>query len=46
VQSAPSAVRSGSEGLAAPGTFPMLAVLLLALVAAVSAVRLVVAWRR
>jgi hypothetical protein len=46
VQSAPTAVRSGSEGLAAPDAFPMLVVMLLALVAGVSAVRLAVAWRR
>jgi hypothetical protein len=46
VASAPTAVRSGTSGLAAPDAFPMLVVMLLALVAAVSAVRLAVAWRR
>ena len=44
--SAPTAVRSGTDGLAAPDSFPMLLVMLLGLVAALSAVKLAVAWRR
>ncbi|MGH9118787.1 MAG: DUF4397 domain-containing protein [Acidimicrobiales bacterium] len=46
VQTAPTAVRSGTDGLAVPGSFPMVAVLLLGAVVIVSATRLVVAWRR
>ena len=46
VETAPTAVRSGTDGLAVADSFPMVAVLLLAAVAILSATRLVVAWRR
>jgi hypothetical protein len=46
VQSAPSSVRSGVDGLAAAKPFPIMAVLALAGIALFSAFRLVVAWRR
>jgi hypothetical protein len=44
--SAPSAVNGGVDGLAAPDSFPVVLVMLLGIVAAVSATKLVVAWRR
>jgi hypothetical protein len=46
LDSAPSAVLTGSEGLAAPRSFPVVVVLLLALAGLVSGAGTIWSWRR